>query len=543
MLFDLFTFFKRTILPGEFERSVFIVVSRHVTDKRGLGEELAGIENLNKLPPNDEKRQRMAAELYLLLERNISEEQMRNRVPREALREKIFNQCHPERTTSNFGLLFIPHYERQIKLFERFTNITLGRASEIMTAEEYADFMKFLSPEIMHGAIKNNTILWNRLEKQASQFTPPVRRDMMENTLKHAFDALIRRLEAKLGETRVELLLEEIYKKYHEPIGFVEDSAKVLVMIPDNYLEDERIGLLGKEELEIKLRQKSKALETTLAEVQGERLKLSELSREELEKKVRERTAELVNALKAAEEARKNLEEFSSLATHELRTPIASMKGYLNLVSTDKTGKLTESQRKYLGDVTHANDRLLTLVNAMLDVARIELGTLAVEPMSVSISGVTDDVLAELAAKIKENGQAVVKNYDPAVPMMALDPNLMHAVLINLVSNSVKYTGEKGKITIATKKRESDVLISITDTGYGIPKAQHSQIFEKMFRADNARIKVPEGTGLGLYLVKSIIEQTGGKVWFESEEGKGSTFFVAIPLSGMKRRQGSKGLS
>ncbi len=126
---------------------------------------------------------------------------------------------------------------------------------------------------------------------------------------------------------------------------------------------------------------------------------------------------------------------------------------------------------------------------------------------------------------------------------MPLDSSLTHAIFINLLSNAVKYTADGGTITLTTKKDGVDIVITIADTGYGIPQAQQARIFEKMFRADNVRAKVPEGTGLGLYLVKSILDQTSGKIWFESEENKGTTFFVTIPLSGMKQRQGTKGLS
>jgi signal transduction histidine kinase len=541
----LFSFFRRSILPAKFEESVFLVVSRHVFDKKALGEELAGVENLRKIPVSEnEKRQKLAAELYLLLERNISEEQTRNRIPPEALREEILRHCHPERAEGNFALFFLPHYERQIKLFERFTALCFERARAILGAEEYAAFTKSLGDDpVLAGTVKNNAISWERLARRITDFPPAVGRDTVQSALKRAFAILTGRLTRVIGEVRTELMFQDVYRHYHDAVAFIEDVAKVLVLVPDNFLTDERIGLMGKAELEEQLRLKSKALETTLAEVQGERLQLSALSREELEGKVEERTIELVQALTAAQEARKNLEEFSSIATHELRSPIAAAKGYLNLLLTDKAAKLTDQQKKYMGEIAHANDRLLTLVNAMLDVSRIELGTLAIEPEPTSLSEATDGVLAELAAKIKEKDQKVVKRYDAAIGTMNLDPSLTHAILINLLSNAVKYTKEGGTISITTEKRDADVLITIRDTGYGIPVAEQPRIFEKMFRADNARAKVPEGTGLGLYLVKSILDQADGKVWFESEENKGSTFFVALPLTGMKRRQGVKGLS
>jgi signal transduction histidine kinase len=541
----LLDFLQPTILPGQFERSVFALVRRKVTDKRALGEELAGAENLERIPSSEhEKRQKMAAELYLLLERNISQEQARNRIPPEVLRTEIFNRCHANRAEGNFALFFLPHYERQIKLFERFANIVFARAKDLMGEQGYMDFMKSLeSDPILKDFVKNSAIQWGRLKKQVHDSAPAVQRDTMQNILVRAMRTLVARMIEVMGEMRTQIVFQEIYRQFHEPITFIDDAPKVLLLLPDDFLPDERIGLMGKAELEEQLRLKNKALETTLAEVQGEKLKLSTLTREELEKKVQERTVELVSALTAAEQARKNLEEFSSLATHELRTPVAAVKGYLNLIAGDAGGTLTDQQKKYMGEVVHVSERLLTLVNAMLDVSRIELGTLAVEPESVFLPKAADEVLAELSGKIKEKNQEIIRNFDATVPTLMLDPSMIHAIFMNLISNAVKYTPERGKITISIQKRGSDALLAVEDTGMGIPKEQQSKMFQKLFRADNARTKIAEGTGLGLYLVKSILDQTGGKIWFASEEDKGSTFFVAIPMSGMQRREGTKGLS
>ena len=115
--------------------------------------------------------------------------------------------------------------------------------------------------------------------------------------------------------------------------------------------------------------------------------------------------------------------------------------------------------------------------------------------------------------------------------------------LQNLLSNAMKYTPPEGKITVGIKKDGINILISVADTGYGIPKEVQPKIFTKMFRADNARVKDPDGTGLGLYIIKETIEKTGGKIWFESPgENKGSIFYVTIPLEGMQKKEGTKKL-
>lgn len=538
------SFFSRTILPAKFERSVFNIVARHVTDKTAFRDELAAIDNLSKFSIESDQRAKAAAELYLLLERNISEEQTRGRVPRETLRGEIAERCHPERAEGDFALMFLPHYERQIALFKRFSNMLFLRTQTLLGPDAYTAFLNSLAENpTMQDYVKGGKISWTKLGKEFGDYAPPVERDKLQAFLARVIQALSKKMMEFMGELRTEVMFQEIYQQYRAPIPFVEDLPKVLLLVPDAFLQEERIALLGKAELEKELREKSHALETTLAQVQGEKLKLSELSREELEKKVQERTTELVAALTEAQEARKNLEEFSSLATHELRTPIAAMKGYLSLIGADKKAKLDDDQRKYLSQANHANERLLTLVNAMLDVSRIELGTLAIEPVSLSLIDATEEVLAELAAKISERGQRVVKNFDMSLKKIPLDPSLTHAIVINLISNAVKYTPDKGTITVTIKSEDDHVFMSVADTGFGIPKDQQPRIFEKLFRADNARAQIPEGTGLGLYLVKSILDETGGKIWFTSEESKGTTFSFTIPMTGMKHREGTRGLS
>ncbi len=531
---DFLHLFRSSISSSEFERSVFNIVSRHVADKRSLRDELAAIENLEKILPESERRYKAAAELYLLLERNIAEEQTKGRIPRETLRGEILAHCHPERARGDFALMFLPHYERQTALFQRFAEMVLARANTLMGQEKYAAFMDALSKDPVIGKeVKGGAIGWKQIEKETEPYTPPVRRDMVQKFLTRLTRVLAGTMVVHMGELRTEMMFQEVYRRYHDPIDFVEDVPKVLLVVPQDFLEDERIALMGKTELETKLREKSKALET----------KLSTLSREELEKEVTKRTVELETALQAAEDARKNLEEFSSLATHELRTPIAAVKGYLNLLMTDKHARPTETQEKYLKLAARANERLLTLVGAMLNVSRVELGTLAIEPALTYLPDVAERVCTDLAMVVKEKNQKIVKNYDRTVPLIEVDPSLTRTIFENLISNAIKYTPEKGTITVGIVKKEPNVLVTVKDTGYGISEAEQPRIFEKLFRAANARTRVAEGTGLGLYLVKSILDETGGKIWFESEENKGTAFYVSIPLSGMARREGVKGLS
>lgn len=176
---------------------------------------------------------------------------------------------------------------------------------------------------------------------------------------------------------------------------------------------------------------------------------------------------------------------------------------------------------------------MIDLVNSLLNVSRMELGTFSVEPKPTDVVRIANDAVEEQQPGIKGHKLVLKVNYALGLPKINTDPKLLYMVFQNLLSNAVKYTQKKGRIEFSIKKENDQILISIADTGLGIPKEQQDKIFTKLFRADNVREKDTEGTGLGLYIVKSIIEHSGGKIWFESEENKGTTFYVELPLDGV----------
>ncbi len=234
--------------------------------------------------------------------------------------------------------------------------------------------------------------------------------------------------------------------------------------------------------------------------------------------------------------------EFVSLASHQLRTPLTAINWSVEMLLAENFGRLTPDQEENLKKIYNHSQRMVGLVNALLNASRIELGTLVIETKPTDLKDVANSVLDELLVQIKNKKLKVKKSYDKNLSMINVDPKLIRIVFQNLLSNAVKYTLEKGTISLMIKKQKPDVLIKVSDTGYGIPKNQQSKIFTKLFRADNVKEKDPDGTGLGLYIVKSIMEQSGGKIWFESKENKGTTFYATIPFKGMKKKQGAKEL-
>lgn len=250
--------------------------------------------------------------------------------------------------------------------------------------------------------------------------------------------------------------------------------------------------------------------------------------------------------------------DFVALASHQLRTPLSVVKWYIDYLVAGDAGTLNEEQSRYLKEVYRNNEKLIDLVNALLDVSRIDLGTFSVEPEPTDIVERAESALTGFLPAIEKKKIILEKFFDP-LPPINLDPRLTKIVFEHIISNSVKYTPEGGKIRMEIKKTESNVLVKISDTGCGIPREEQPKVFSKLFRADNVKNIELSGTGLGLYVVRAIIQKAGGKIWFESpsmdlflegeedeasdKKGGGTTFFITIPLKGMKKRAGTKKLS
>jgi PAS domain S-box-containing protein len=234
--------------------------------------------------------------------------------------------------------------------------------------------------------------------------------------------------------------------------------------------------------------------------------------------------------------------EFVSLASHQLRTPLTAIKWYSEMLLDGDAGKLNKVQREYIQDINIGNQRMVDLVNSLLNVSRIDLGSFAVNPKPTDVAVVVETVLKDLVNKINDKGLIIKKQFDSKLGLINLDQQLINIVIQNLLTNAVKYTPEKGKISVELSRKPKSLFMQVTDNGYGIPKAQQGKIFNKLFRADNAVEKEPDGNGLGLYIVKAIVEQAGGKISFDSEEGKGTSFYIEMPLTGMEQKTGAKAL-
>lgn len=234
--------------------------------------------------------------------------------------------------------------------------------------------------------------------------------------------------------------------------------------------------------------------------------------------------------------------EFVSLASHQLRTPPTAIKWLIEILLNDKEGKFTEGQRNNLNDIGAENERMIKTINSFLNVSRIEMGKFSVTISSADINLCAQDVIKELKFQITAKKLRLKEKYTEQKFVISTDPNLLKMVIQNVLTNAINYSHEKGEISLEvslknkgeilggrTIKKNSAVLI-VSDKGCGIPKEQQNKIFTKLFRANNAGKIYNDGNGLGLYISKFIIGKFDGDIWFESEENKGTTFYVTIPL-------------
>jgi len=229
-------------------------------------------------------------------------------------------------------------------------------------------------------------------------------------------------------------------------------------------------------------------------------------------------------------EANRMKSEFVSVVSHQLRSPLSNLKWVTDLLLSGRLSSVSEKQLEYFKILKENSDRMAELVSDLLIVSKIEQQKLPLRKEKISIKDLVERTIKETAIFAKASNVRIEFNSEKTFPQISADPNQLKLVIDNLLDNAIRYSQSKGKIQINLKNKNNNVYLEIKDNGVGIPKKDQKYIFQKFFRSENVMKYQTEGSGLGLYIAKSIIEKSGGKIGFKSQEGVGSTFWFTLPV-------------
>ena len=262
-------------------------------------------------------------------------------------------------------------------------------------------------------------------------------------------------------------------------------------------------------------------------------LRLKEIERfnETLQQNVKKATTDLQKSndkLKSLDEAK---DEFISMASHQLRTPLTSVKGYISMLLEGDAGPITDQQKTFLSQAFTSSQRMVYLIADLLNVSRLKTGKFVIEPSEVDLPQVVQTEVEQLQTTAAARGLTLKVDCPKDFPTLMLDETKIHQVIMNYIDNAIYYTPSGGSINVVLNVTKKTAELRVIDTGIGVPKKSQHELFTKFFRADNAQKARPDGTGLGLYMAKKVIIAQGGSVIFSSIQDKGSTFGFSFALN------------
>ncbi len=516
-----FTLFSKKRIPREgFEQCVFKSLDEKISDRKRVEDFLRSVRLLAALSPGP-LREKEAARIYRELERHVTQEQSRNRTSSEALREHVFRGCHPERAEGDFAVLFLPSSLQTLKLTEEFVALLFERTRGQLNEDSRRRFLDYLREknETAH-LLENNTFDWPRFEVMLGGFTR-IQEKKAEAILAGVVGYLAKLVLKETGFLRIEKLFRDTYREFRERFDFLEEAApRVLRVLPEDFLEQERIAILPKAKLEEEVRSRTERLEYTLGELKEEKQKL----------------AHALEKLKMIDRAKG---DFISVVSHQFRTPLSVIRWSTESLF-EEISKLVPKEsdrfRRPLANIYAKSIFLISILEDVYDMLAIEGGTIRLEQKPNQLWEIVSDVMRDLEKEAKQH--YVTVGFDRrGAPLdeISLDRMKIGRVVEILLRNAVQYTPEGGTVSIriasATLHTKPALACSITDTGIGITQEDIARIFTKFFRTKEAIKKVPDGAGIGLYLVKHYIEAHRGTITVESEPGEGTTFTFTLPRS------------
>lgn len=241
--------------------------------------------------------------------------------------------------------------------------------------------------------------------------------------------------------------------------------------------------------------------------------------------------AQLKKANSRLKELDQTKDEFISMASHQLRTPLTTIKGYLSMVLEGDVGPVNKNERKMIQQAFDGAERMVFLISDLLNVSRLQSGKFVIDNKPTDLAKMVETEVSQLKETAEHHNLKLTLKKSPKFPTLNLDDTKIRQVIMNFLDNSIYYTPAGGSIDVALEATDKEITYTVTDTGLGVPKAEQHHLFSKFYRAGNARKMRPDGTGLGLFMAKKVIVAQGGAIIFKSTEGKGSTFGFSFPRS------------
>lgn len=223
-------------------------------------------------------------------------------------------------------------------------------------------------------------------------------------------------------------------------------------------------------------------------------------------------------------------DEFVSIASHQLRTPLTSVKGYISMVLEGDAGEINDNQRKLLDEAFNSSERMVHLIGDFLNVSRLQTGKFVIDKTPTDLAKVVQQEVDGLQPSAMVRNMKLVFKCDKNIPIVNLDEGKFRQVIMNFADNAIYYSRENSTINVNLSIEGNDIVYTVKDKGIGVPENERAQLFTKFYRASNAKKQRPDGTGVGIFLAKKIVDAHGGQIIFESVEGKGSTFGFRIPI-------------
>jgi len=249
---------------------------------------------------------------------------------------------------------------------------------------------------------------------------------------------------------------------------------------------------------------------------------------------LQQRIANATRELRASNSQLRHLDkakdEFLSMASHQLRTPLTSVKGYISMILDGDAGKVSADQKKLLDEVFLNSERMVGLINDFLSVSRIQTGRFVIEKTPLDLSLVVEQEINSLRQNATARQMEFVYEKPANFPMLDIDESKIRQVIMNFADNAIYYSHPNTNINVSLSVENGNAVFTVKDTGIGVPKTERDQLFTKFYRASNAKKTRPDGTGVGLFLAKKVVDDHEGKIIFESTEGKGSTFGFSLPI-------------